>query len=202
MGNDMLFQIGMVVAALLVAVALLRIYVGAVLPLLRNQRLARRGISAEPAYRREGRNIFGLALKVVSALAVVAVLAAITIPAYQNYIGKAQVAAQDSQRIADLQLIQTALASYYVDNNAYPVSETETLDVAGFGAALSALVTGGYLAILPNDPDGEPVSYVYQSTSDGTYYCLGATLQGPPPPSTCDTGKLGSVPDANYTVGP
>ena len=79
------FQIAAAVVALLVVIALVRIYVAAVLPLLRNRRLARRGFSSEPAYQRGGRGIVSLLFKLVPALAILAILAAIAIPAYQDY---------------------------------------------------------------------------------------------------------------------
>ena len=89
-----------------------------------------------------------------------------------------------------------------IHRGAYPVSESESLGAPGFAAALDALVTGGYLASLPNDPSGDPITYVYQSTPNGTYFCLGANMQGVPPPSSCDAATLGNALDANYTVGP
>ena len=104
--------------------------------------------------------------------------------------------------MADIAQLQAALDSYHLANGAYPLSETETFDPASFAAALSVLIADGYVTSLPNDPSGDPATYVYQSTADGTYYCLGANMAGTPPPSTCDTTTLGSVLDTNYMVGP
>ncbi len=202
MGYDVLSQIGAAALALLVVIALLRIYAAAILPLSRNWQLARRGLSDEPAFRRQGSGIFGLAFKVLPVLAVIAVVAAIAMPAFQDRMNWAQSAARDHQRFASLALLQNALATYNLDYGTYPVSESETSDVPGFAAALDALVTGGYLAGLPNDPSGPPITFVYQSTPDGAYYCLGANTEGVPPPSTCDTAKLGNPLDTNYMVGP
>ncbi len=201
MGNAVVFQIVEIVLALLVVVALVRIYAAAVRPLLRNWRLARRGFASEPAYHRE-RNILHLLFRIVPLLAVVAVLAAIAIPAYQDYANRAQSAARDHERVADLAVIQKALASYYLDHGAYPVSESEAYDEPTFTAVLDPLITGGYLPSLPNDPSGAPITFVYQTTANGTYYCLGANTEGVPPPSTCDTTTLGNPLDTNYMVGP
>ena len=200
--NGIVLQIVAGLLALLVVVALARIYAAAILPVLRNRQLARHGLSDEPAYRRERRNIVYLLFRLVPAILVVAVLAAIAIPAYQDYTNRAQTAARDQQRVAGLALIHNALDTYYVDHGAYPVSESESLGAPGFAAALDALVTAGYLASLSNDPSGDPNTYVYQSTPNGTYYCLGANTEGVPPPSSCDTATLGNALDANYAVGP
>ena len=200
MDNGIVLQIVAAFVALLVVIGLARIYVAAILPVLRNRRLARRGLSDEPVYRRERGSILHLLWQIVPAVAVLGILAAIAIPAYQDYVNRAQVAADDRQRAADLTMIQNALDYYHVDHNAYPVSETQTFDAAGFAAALDSLVTDGYIARLPSDPGGG--SYSYQSTADGTYYCLGADMEGPPPPPTCDTATLGNTLDANYAVGP
>ena len=192
------YQIAVAVVALLVVIALVRIYAAAILPLLRNRRLARRGFSSEPAYQRQRRGIVGLLFKLVPAVAVLAILAAIAFPAYQDYTARAL----DRQRVADIAQLQAALDGYHLANGAYPLSETETFDPASFTAALSVLIADGYVTSLANDPGGDPATYVYQSTADGTYYCLGANTAGTPPPSTCDTTKLGSVLDTNYMVGP
>ena len=130
---------------------------------------------------------------------VVAILAAIAIPALQDYRSRSE----DRQRVADLAQIQEALDYYHFDHGAYPVSAAQTTDALGFATALNELVSSGYLASLPNDPFGTLATYIYQSTSDGSYYCLGADLSGTPPPSTCDTDTLGDTPgNANYLVGP
>ena len=199
MTNALAFQLAALVLAALVIVALVRVYVAAVLPVWRNWRLARRGLSQEPTYQRERRGIVGLVFKALAALAVIAVLAAIAIPAYQGYSARAL----DKQRLAGIAVIQNALSAYYLDHSAYPISEAENIDGFGFVASLNDLVTGGYLETIPNDPGGEPATYVYETTPDGSYYCLGATVDGTPPPSTCDTARLGDTPvGANYLVGP
>lgn len=189
-------QIAVVVLALLLVVALARIYFAAVLPVLRNQRLARRGFSDEPAYRGGTGRVFGLTVKILPVILVFAILAAIVIPGLQDFRSQAE----DRQRIADIKSIQLALAAYYFDKGSYPVSQGQALDVASFAATLEPLVTGGYLASIPTDPSGG--SYAYESTANGGYYCLGAEMSGVPPPSTCDTDKLGDVlAGADYTHG-
>ena len=200
MTDGITFQIAAAIVALLVVVALVRIYARAVRPVLRNRRLARHGFSDEPTYRRQARGIVGLVFKLAPAIVVIAILAAIAFPAYQDYANRAGTAARDQRRVTDLAQIQGALDAYFLDHNVYPASETETLSASAFAAALNDLVTGGYLAALPDDPSGG--SYVYQTTPGGTYYCLGADMEGTPPPSTCDTDTLGATPDSDYTVGP
>ena len=95
------YQIAAAVVALLVVVALLRIYARAVRPVLRNRRLARRGFSYEPAYRRVGRGILELVFRLAPAIVVIAILAAIAIPAYQDYTtARARQAARGRHRAA------------------------------------------------------------------------------------------------------
>ncbi len=194
------YQIAAIVLVLLVLVALARIFSGAVLPVMRNWRLAHRGFSDAPAYRRQGRGIVSLGLKLAAAIAVIAAIVAIAMPAYQDQANRTEAAARDRQRVADLAQIRNALAAYHVDHDTYPVSETETLSAPAFAAVLSDLATGGYLTALPEDPLGG--TYVYQTTPTGTYYCLGADMEGAPPPSTCDAATLGTPLDSDYAVGP
>jgi Tfp pilus assembly protein PilE len=184
---------------LVVIIAAWRIYGGAVRPLLKNRRLARRGFRP-PNYSRERRGFgfFGLSLlKWVPALAVVAILAAIAIPAYQDYVSRAQ----DLRRQADLGYIQMGLSAYYVRHAAYPVAAAQNTDAAGFAAALAELRSEGYVSDLPSDPKGG--TYYYRSTANGSFYCLGAKLERNPPASSCDTARLGgTLLGSNYAIGP
>lgn len=208
MRNALLVQTGAVVLALLLVVALARIYAAAILPLWRNQRLARHGLRFEPDFRPERTGILGWTFRLVPVIVIIAIVAAVAIPALQNGRFHAQAAARDRQRVADLRLIQTALEEYAIDHGGYPAVDVQNFDRAGFAGSLKGLVAGGYLTSLPNDPLGEADTYIYSSDWVGNYYCLGTDMEGPAPPSTCDTTKLGhsisnsSAAALDYAIGP
>ena len=106
--------------------------------------------------------------------------------------------ARDARRVADLKQLQTALELYYSDNVAYPEATTQT-------SATTALadLSPTYIAAVPDDPLGGSYHYVYKSTADGTFYCLGTAYEGTAPSSTCNTTSLGSsLTGVGYSVGP
>lgn len=102
----------------------------------------------------------------------------------------ARVKARNARRIADLQQMQTAMELYYNDYNGYPTA-TSDLDPT-------------YIASVPTDPGSGSAAYTYVKSSNGNYYCLGASIEGSVlPVSTCNTTTLGaSAPSGNYVVGP
>lgn len=105
---------------------------------------------------------------------------------------------RDAARLSDLKQLQTALELYYSDHNAYPVSASQS----GVTTALTALAPG-YISVVSDDPLGSSYHYVYKSTSDGSFYCLGSIIEGTAPASTCNTTSLGSsLTGVQYSVGP
>lgn len=92
----------------------------------------------------------------------------------------------DQRRIADLQKIQTALASYYKDQGSYPIgsslvlgeSTTACLNSDGWNGTDDCAYP--YLAAVPKDPGGR--AYRYTGTATGYYasptYAVEATLDG------------------------
>lgn len=88
----------------------------------------------------------GLTLvELVLGIAVVGVLAAFSVPAYQNYSERVRV----SQAIADIRIIAVKIKAYYQDADAYPVS----LATIGDGATL--------------DPWGRPYEYLDLTAKKG-----------------------------------
>jgi hypothetical protein len=190
-------NIATVLLWLVVIVLVLRVYVAAVRPVLRNRRLARRGFRVSSYAQEQRTSSRGGLFKWVPVLAVIAILAAIAIPQYHDYVGRAR----DVKRQADLKNIQLALWLYYVRHNAYPVAVTQNTDAAGFSSALAGLVTEKDVPAIPADPQGS--IYYYRSNPSGSYFCLGAKLETRPPVSTCDTERLGgALLGANYAIGP
>lgn len=134
-------------------------------------------------------------------IVVIAILAAITIVAYNGIQGRAR----DSQRVSDLKTIVKALEIYKANNGSYP-NPVQTTNASGWevsttGTAatnfLSALVSTNGVSKIPIDPvnTGDPASlnpsrganeyeyfyYLYAAgsngcdTTRGAFYVLGAT---------------------------
>ena len=131
--------------------------------------------------------------------AIIALLASVVLASLNTARSKAR----DARRLSDMKQIQTALEFYYSDHTAYPVSATQNTDAAGFTTALSGIVSGAFIATIPNDPSGGAKTYYYKSTSDGSFYCLGANTENTSPTSSCNTTTLGgAITGVNYAVGP
>ena len=113
---------------------------------------------------------------------------------------------RDARRSADLKETQIALELYYSNNGVYPTLTTVNTTQAGFATALAALTTEGDIPTIPSDPLGGTAFYAYTSTTGGTFYCLGATMETTPLPiSSCNIGTSGlntTAPTGNYVVGP
>ena len=111
---------------------------------------------------------------------------------------------RDARRSADLKEVQLALELYYSNNGQYPILTTVNTTQSGFASALAALTSDGDIPTIPSDPNAG--SYYYKSTSNGSFYCLGATMETTPLPiSSCNVGATGldaAAPTGNYVVGP
>lgn len=94
--------------------------------------------------------------------------------------------ARDSQRIAELKQIQTALELYFSDFREYPDSDGNGgfANVNGSNDLSTALQTS-YMNKVPTDPEAlgsntgpcqNPENFRYNYISDGTYYILTATM--------------------------
>jgi prepilin-type N-terminal cleavage/methylation domain-containing protein len=127
---------------------------------------------------------------------------------------------RDAQRQSDIRQIQSALQSYYADNNFYP----DSLDLTSQGTftnctgyAGSCTTSKTYMTNLPKDPfNGTLTPYCYRSmvslnrpqdscgggsTGQCHYYVLCATLENPSNAVDCScTG--GSSGSGNFKVTP
>jgi prepilin-type N-terminal cleavage/methylation domain-containing protein len=95
-----------------------------------------------------------------------------------SLIGKApQQDARDKRRMADLNLIASALELYRHDNGGYPLA-------GGGGTAWeTVLVNGGYMTAVPTDPKTPATHYNYMPvncTATCRSYALHATNEKPP----------------------
>jgi prepilin-type N-terminal cleavage/methylation domain-containing protein len=124
-------------------------------------------------------------IELLVVVAIIGLLASIVL----SSLNTARQKGRDARRIADLKEIQTSLELFYSDHNGYPVSTSQ----ATAATALSALVSGGYMSVVSDDPLGGGYHYVYISPaapSGGTYaqkYCIGSILEG-----TAPSGVTGS----------
>lgn len=112
-------------------------------------------------------------------------------------VGGIQSKTRDSQRIADLKKIQTALELYFTDNRVYPAS-ANWLAITG-SDALSTVLQPGYIVKVPTDPKPSgsgtnPCStnsgYLYKTDISGTYYVLTARAEVA---SSADAGLCSSL---------
>ena len=111
--------------------------------------------------RQEGRGGFTL-IELLVVIAIIGILSAVVLAS----LNSARQKSRDAKRVADLKQVQLALELYFDDNSsAYP-------------ATLAPLTTGGYIPVIPTDPNG--VAYNYSALGTGascTGYHLGATIE-------------------------
>lgn len=130
---------------------------------------------------------------------------------------------RDTQRKADLRLIQSALQQYYADNNFYPDGLSLTSGSL-FDNCTGYTPTGGcsftprktYIQSLPKDPvSGTSTPYCYisrKSVSDATVcsgsntgkchsYVLCATMENAGETVSCSCSSIGSV-SGNFKITP
>lgn len=82
--------------------------------------------------------------------------------------------AKDSQRRSDISSIKTALMAYYTANQRFPEHDPDPAvwDDSHTGTFISALVDGGYLKNMPDDPiSAYPYRYSYYRYPAGSYGC-------------------------------
>lgn len=88
-------------------------------------------------------------------IVVITILAAITIVAYTGI----QQQARDSQRLADLSVLEKAFRLYAVEHGHFPYESSGTNGIVGEGGAIDS-VLAPYISTIPHDPLGP---------GDGTY---------------------------------
>jgi type II secretion system protein G len=106
---------------------------------------------------------------------------------------------RDARRLSDIKQLQTALELYYSDHTAYPIVGSQSAV-----SSLSSALVPTYISSMSDDPLGGSYHYVYLSNADGSFYCLGAIMEGTVPASSCNTTSLGATLTGTklYTVGP
>ncbi len=100
-------------------------------------------------------------IELLIVVAIIAILAAIAVP---NFL-EAQVRAKVSRSLSDMRSLATAIESYYVDNNTYPLASA-TGDPAAFATGANANYNA---AVATSQGQGAPVV-----TAQGNVYTFGA----------------------------
>jgi hypothetical protein len=85
---------------------------------------------------------------------------------------------RDQRRLEDLEDLRLALTLYREENGSYPVSLGISRSTDGADFALSVLVEGGFIGLIPQDPlkDERGYYYGYQS-QDGQDYILSSVAE-------------------------
>ncbi|PBS11716.1 prepilin-type cleavage/methylation domain-containing protein [Lysobacteraceae bacterium NML93-0792] len=134
-------------------------------------------------------------IELMIVVAIIAILAAIALPAYQDYVARSQV----SEAMSLTSGAKTAVAEYYADKGAYPSTNTmagltatpgsingkyvASVGVSAGGVitatmksatSASAKIAGGTFTLVPNDEGGSI-----------TWVCTGGTIQPKFRPSAC-----------------
>lgn len=125
-------------------------------------------------------------------ISIIVMMSGIALTLYQS----AQSRSRDSQRMADLKAVQSALEQYRFDLNSYPPQTVLNYSPNAFDSGASLTGKGNiYIGILPRDPlfgQSGSLNYVYYALPnsvvticDGvnvlcTNYCLGAKLENNP----------------------
>lgn len=107
-------------------------------------------------------------IELLVVIAIIGILASIVLVSLNTARSKGR----DTQRIAVVKQIQTALEMYYDSNGEYPTAVAGGIleDVAGNPG--KAVKDGGFLPAVPLDPDGA-TKYKYATNSDQSKYHLG-----------------------------
>jgi type II secretion system protein G len=100
-------------------------------------------------------------IELLIVVAIIGIIAAIAIPNLLNAIDRGK----QKRTMADLRSIGTAVESYAVDNNVYPVAATV--------AALDTSVAPIYIKVMPNNDGWNNAFQVDASTTAYTLYSFG-----------------------------
>ncbi|PIR86267.1 hypothetical protein COU13_01910 [Candidatus Kaiserbacteria bacterium CG10_big_fil_rev_8_21_14_0_10_43_70] len=101
-------------------------------------------------------------IELLVVIAIIGILSSVVLAS----LNSARQKGRDGRRIADLKQLQLALELSYDSNGTYPSALSE-----------AALVTPGYISVIPSDPSGGTAAYGYVQTGSGSGYVLGAELE-------------------------
>lgn len=87
-------------------------------------------------------------IELLVVIAIISLLSSVVLAS----LNSARVKARDARRLADIKQLQTALEFYFDVHNAYPSTSGNYQVIAGGSTALQVLVTEGFIAKVPSDP--------------------------------------------------
>lgn len=111
-------------------------------------------------------------LEVLVSATIIAVMTAVGMVSYSSVNKRSR----DVKRRADLEQIRSALEMYRSDNGQYPNIGGGFLNTSGLS---TALVTGGYMPAVPDDPATTGNYYYDAISTSGVYssYCICGNLE-------------------------
>ena len=125
-------------------------------------------------------------IELLIVVAIIGIIAAIAIPNLLNAIDRGK----QKRTMADMRSLGTAVESYAVDNNVYPVVTT--------AAALKAVVeAGAYMKNMPTVDGWSGTFQVASASSEYTIYSFGKDGSG----STCTAGTTTTFADEICFIG-
>ncbi|MGH8147967.1 MAG: pilin [Rhodanobacteraceae bacterium] len=138
-------------------------------------------------------------IELMIVVAIIAILAAIAIPAYQNYLIRAQV----TEGLTLMDGAKVAMTEYYADKGAFPTT------AASAGLATAASITGKYVSsvsILTSTADKANIVATFGDNANGAIAKKDVILQGTAPTAggteditwTCNSATTGATVDVKY----
>ncbi len=146
-------------------------------------------------------------IELLVVIAIIGILSSVVLAA----VNTARIRSRDARRLEDIKSIQVALELHYngVGAEKYITQTTTTTGAAHATTALAALVTNGFIPLVPVDPRGGSAAYYYLSNASGSTYCIAVEMEGSGTSNGC-VGSLNSAMDTvtgsstanDYRVGP